>query len=61
MVYRANDAGFARLKAQEDIYKKENEKQQRANQSLLERCQELEIMKNQAIDMLTTFARREYA
>ena len=55
MVYQANNAGFAKLKMQEDTYKKENERQQRAYKSLMIRCDALELSisgKNQEIDEL---------
>ena len=42
MICRVNYASFAKLKAQEDGHRKENEKQQRVNESLLARCEDLE-------------------
>lgn len=55
IVYQANNAGFAKLKVQEDKYKKENEAHRRANRLLVIRCHTLERKideKNQEINEL---------
>ena len=61
-VYQANNVGFANWKKQEDDHRKENEKQQRANECLRIRCDALEDNirgKIQAIDDLKWELKRE--
>lgn len=54
-VYQANNVGFAKLKIQEDLFRKESEKQHRGWKSLRIRCDALELSieaKNKAIEKL---------
>ena len=54
-VYQANNVGFAKLKIQEDLFRKESEKQHRVCKSLRIRCDALELSieaKNKAIEKL---------